>query len=368
MTPKVLIVDDDAVWLQLMEQELKQNAPPFAVATTESGQEALNMLAADHVSAVISDLRMPGIDGFELVNRISRDYPDIPVMIVTAYDRPKTREVVFKSGASDYMVKPLSTEDLIERINRILRTQAEGGSLHNVSLETFLQLIEMESQTCTLRVARKTGKQLGVLFFRDGELINARLGGQQGHEAAYEILSWSGVSLTIENFCQVTEKLINGGLQSMLLNAMRQKDENRPDFSPHENSPNDQILLDSPIFTQSEEQVAPSETDHSRSGSAAADRKVPSSPGASAPGSSQGKLESIFGQVPGVEDIYEDQRYSGLLQEAARIGKLCGSGELNAVYVNQKSTGQRVIVPGSQVSVIRMSHDVSRDRIIDLLL
>ncbi|MCF8027456.1 MAG: response regulator [Desulfobacteraceae bacterium] len=366
MTPKVLIVDDDAVWLQLMEQELNQNAPPFTVATTESGQEALDILAADHVSAVVSDLRMPGIDGFELVNRVSRDYPDIPVMIVTAYDRPKTREVVFKSGASDYMVKPLSTEDLIERINRILRTQAEGGSLHNVSLETFLQLIEMESQTCTLRVTRKTGNQLGVLFFRDGELINARLGGRQGHEAAYEILSWSGVSLTIENFCQVTEKLIDGGLQSMLLNAMRQKDENRPDFSPHENPPNDQILLDSPIFTQSEEPAAPSATDRSRSGSG--DNKEPPPAGASAAGRSQGKLESIFGQVSGVEDIYEDQRYAGLLQEAARIGKLFGSGELNAVYVNQKSTGQRVIVPGSQVSVIRMSHEVSRDRIIDLLL
>jgi hypothetical protein len=215
-------------------------------------------------------------------------------------------------------------------------------------------------------VSRKTGNQLGVLFFRDGDLINARLGGRQGHEAAYEILSWSGVSLTIENFCQVTEKLIDGGLQSMLLNAMRQKDENRPDFSPHENPPNDQILLDSPIFTQSDEQSAPSAADHPRSD--AGDSKKPASAGASDAGRSQNKLDSIFGQVSGVEDIYEDQRYAGLLQEAARIGKLCGSGDLNAVYVNQKSTGQRVIVPGSQVSVIRMSHDVSRDRIIDLLL
>lgn len=386
MTPKILIVDDDAVWLQLMQEELNQNAPSFSVATTENGQEALELLASDHVSAVVSDLRMPGIDGFELVSRMSKQYPDIPVMIVTAYDRPKTREVVFKSGACDYMVKPLSTAELIDRINRMLRAQAEGGSLNNVSLETFLQLIEMEGQTCTLRVVNKAGSQMGVLFFKDGDLVSARLGSVLGHKAAYEILSWSGVSLSIENACPVTQKLINGGLQSMLLNAMRKKDESQSDFSPDEDSSADQILLDSPVEAEAEEIDASTEDDFSgdpvhQAGIKTSREKTGQSQGSSRvsaggnfqkPDSSinpvRRKLEHLLRQNSDVEDIYEDQQYAGLLEEAGRIGKALDSGELNAVYLNRKATGQKVVVPGQQITVIVLSPDVSRDRIMDLLI
>jgi CheY-like chemotaxis protein len=386
MTPKILFVDDDAVWLQLMREELSHAAPPFSVATMESGQEALELLAADHISAVVSDLRMPGIDGFELVSRMSKQYPDIPVMIVTAYDRPKTREVVFKSGACDYMVKPLGTGDLIERINRMLRAQSEGGSLNNVSLETFLQLIEMEAQTCTLRVVDRSGSRMGVLFFRDGDLVSARLGSLLGHKAAYEILSWSGVSLSIENACPVTQKLINGGLQAMLLNAMRKKDENQEDFSPDEESAADQILLDSPVdFEDEDMQAEYIENFSTTSGSQAQNQSTsdraksfkenshaptagaahkPSAPQASV----RNKFHSLLRNNSGVEDIYEDQQYERLLTEADRIGKALGGGDLSAVYLNQKSSGQKVLVPGPQITVILLSPDVSRDRIMDLLI
>jgi hypothetical protein len=69
-----------------------------------------------------------------------------------------------------------------------------------------------------------------------------------------------------------------------------------------------------------------------------------------------------------VEDIYEDQQYERLLTEADRIGKALGGGDLSAVYLNQKSSGQKVLVPGPQITVILLSPDVSRDRIMDLLI
>lgn len=365
MTPKVLIVDDDAAWLTLMQRGLTENSAPFSVVTAPSGKKALEILAGDHVSAVVSDLRMPGIDGFELLNRLLHRYPDIPVMIVTAYDRPKTREVVFKSGASDYLVKPFSPAELAERVNRMLRSQSEGGSLHNVSLETFLQLIEMEGQTCTLRAWDRSGSKMGVLFFKDGELMNARLGGRQGNAAAYEILSWSGVSLSIENACAVAEKNIDGGLQAILLNAMRSKDESRADFDPSEEPapgepaspepPPGRILLNNPVPPR----AGPAETARQRSGPAGPESAVDAI---------RAKLAAGPGPADGVEDIYEDPQYNGLIEQAAHIGRIFGSGRLNAVYLGKKEGGQRIIVPGERAIVVAMSPEIPRDRVIELLL
>jgi CheY-like chemotaxis protein len=206
MKPKVLIVDDDQALLRLMQVELENYSDAFSVLTANSAHEALEILKKEHVAFVVSDLRMPGMDGYELLSEILKTYPDIPVYIITAFDKPKTQEVVVKSGAAGYLIKPFSAEELVETITHSLRKRSEGGSLHNVSLETFLQLIEMEQKTCTLHIIDKKGKNQGALFFRQGDLYNARVGSQQGKPAAYEILSWSNVSLSIAHECVFKEK------------------------------------------------------------------------------------------------------------------------------------------------------------------
>jgi len=110
MVPQVLIVDDDANWLRLISKELENYTAGFRVSTADSAQKALARMRQEHIMLLISDLRMPGMDGFELLSRVLTDFPDVPVIIVTAYDRPKTKDVVFKSGAAGYLIKPFDTE------------------------------------------------------------------------------------------------------------------------------------------------------------------------------------------------------------------------------------------------------------------
>ncbi|MCF8110092.1 MAG: response regulator [Desulfobacteraceae bacterium] len=377
MKPKVLLVDDDAAWLKTMQKELEKYSGAFSVISAYDGSQALEVMASDQVSLVVSDLRMPNIDGFELLNQVLHKYPDIPVIIITAYDRPKTREVVFKSGADDYMTKPFTAGELAEKITGVLKKKSEGGSLHNVSLETFLQLIEMEQQNCTLRIVDKDPSRTGVLFFRDGELMGARLGGRLGLEAAYEILSWSGVSVSIENRCPIKEKQLEGGLQAILLDAMRTKDESEEDFNSEEESETDEIMLDSPV---KEGQSSNPGVEATGSDSA----KSPAGPRPEPPGISQSavnrpkdsspaavvseKLNSALGDEEGVEDIYEDPEWHYLIERASRIGKNFEAGGLLAVYVNKGRKGHCVIVPGEPASVILMSPDTSRDRIIDAVI
>ena len=325
MRPKVLIVDDDQAWLRLIQIELEDFSDSFSVLTAKDGNEALEILKKEHVSFVVTDLRMPGMDGYDLLSQVLKGYPDIPVYIITAYDKPKTRDVVFKSGAAGYLTKPFSAEELVEAISHSLKKRSEGGSLHNVSLETFLQLIEMEQKTCTLHISDKKRKKGGVLFFRQGDIMNARIGNRQGKDAAYEILSWSNVSLSIEHDCVFQDKKINGDLQAILLDAMRSKDEGvvDEDIEESEDSPSSEILLDETVGAKapktvkeikpktierniSKEKAKPSERIRLR-----VTREEPS-PALNFSTMSpidavRKKIEMQIGNRNGVQDVYQDQ-------------------------------------------------------------
>ena len=74
-----------------------------------------------------------------------------------------------------------------------------GGQLHGISLDSFLQMAQMEKTTCTLSV--KKGGNLGFMYLLKGELIDAETGDVSGKEAACEIISWSNAIIEIENSC-----------------------------------------------------------------------------------------------------------------------------------------------------------------------
>ena len=365
MLPKVLIVDDDQSWLSLIQKELGKHAETFTVRTTESGESALSIMRQEHIMLVISDLRMPGMDGFDLLSRILESYPDVPVIIVTAYDRPKTKDVVFRSGASGYLVKPFSIEDLVREINKILRKKAGGGNLHNVSLETFLQLVEMEQQTCTLQVINKAGNTGGVLFFRNGELFNARIGDRQGKAPAYEILSWSSVSVAIENDCVFDEKLIEGDLQAILLDAMRSKDENEEALQ--EAAGDSEIVLDEQVNGGSAEATGGFET--RKEAEAVQAPAQPLEPEEteeelSAVESIRRQLEKTLGKNSGVKEVYGDAAWDQVVSDVSGIGEVFEFGQLNVIYASKGEEGQYLVMPGEETTVISIDPDAPRDRII----
>ncbi|MCF8036828.1 MAG: response regulator [Desulfobacteraceae bacterium] len=390
MTPKVLLVDDDTAWLEAMQKELAEYADTFTVLAAHDGQQALDVMAAEDVSVVVSDLRMPGVDGFELLNRTLHQYPDISVLIITAYDRPKTRDVVFKSGADDYMTKPITASDLTGKINSALKKKSEGGSLHNVSLETFLQLVEMEQQTCTLRVMNKSAGKSGALFFRNGELLNARYGSSQGRQAVYEIFSWAGVSVSIENQCPVSEKQLEGELQAILLDAMRTKDESSEDFNPEEEEAEsqeapeksrDEILLETPVQNRGASNSNPeadtpppasAQTGPAAEPKARPQQAAPADTGQAEPESGadlvRQKINNSLGNEDDVEDIYEDPQWHYLIEQVSHMGKNFNTGSLHAIYLNKGRGKQSVIVPGKRAAVVLMNADTPRDRIIDAVM
>lgn len=114
---RVLVVEDDAVTREVLDTVL--NLEEFDVVTAEDGRTALDVVANDTIDVVVLDVMMPGIDGFEVCERLKKD-PEtsgIPVILLTAKTAPEDREAGRRAGCDTYLTKPFSPRELIEHIN-----------------------------------------------------------------------------------------------------------------------------------------------------------------------------------------------------------------------------------------------------------
>lgn len=115
---KVMLVDDDSKILEFMSIALEDEG--FKVYTANNGVEALKLLESTLVDIAIVDVMMPEMDGFELTSAI-KSYLDIPILFVTARGTLQDKITGFNLGADDYIVKPFLIEELILRIQTLLK-------------------------------------------------------------------------------------------------------------------------------------------------------------------------------------------------------------------------------------------------------
>jgi CheY-like chemotaxis protein len=219
----VLIVDDEKPFLLSLTDGLASYAEDFTVVTAFNGKEAVKILDSAEVDLVVTDLRMPKMDGFELLAHMSGAYPDIPVIVMTAYGTPEIEERLEAMGTFHYLEKPLDFNALAEKIVDALGTSASPDRIHGISLAAFLQLLEMENKTCTLTV-KSQGKE-GHLYFVKGEFMEAKTGKLKGEEAALDIVTWDNVAIEIQYTCSVKKKNIEVPLAEILMEGFRIKDE-----------------------------------------------------------------------------------------------------------------------------------------------
>ncbi|MFD1020237.1 response regulator transcription factor [Thalassobacillus hwangdonensis] len=114
----ILIVDDDQHILNLVEIDLTNAG--YQVQKAADGQEALSVLEKQLIDLTVVDIMMPHMDGYQLTQKI-RDSYDIPVIMLTAKGELHDKEKGFRSGTDDYMVKPFEPQELIFRIQAVLR-------------------------------------------------------------------------------------------------------------------------------------------------------------------------------------------------------------------------------------------------------
>jgi len=118
---RILIVDDELNMRLVLKAMLSKEG--YEVFLAEDGLVALNVLKENEISAIVTDLKMPRLDGVGLLERVAKEYPSIPVIIITAYGTVNTAVDALKKGAFDYITKPFDQDDLRNVIRKAVRTR-----------------------------------------------------------------------------------------------------------------------------------------------------------------------------------------------------------------------------------------------------
>lgn len=116
---KVLIAEDDRELLQLFTHVLTRQG--YTVKGVTNGKEALNAVDNDYFDIILSDIMMPIMDGYEFVRQLREDGNITPVMMITAKDAFDDMRMGFLSGTDDYMIKPVNVNEMVLRIQALLR-------------------------------------------------------------------------------------------------------------------------------------------------------------------------------------------------------------------------------------------------------
>jgi len=178
MKPKILIVDDEARMQRILEINL---SPKYEVITSGEGEDALRVVKTQNISLMLTDLKMPGKSGLELLQEVRKVRSDLPVIIMTAYGTVESAVQAMKEGATDYILKPIKIDEMelmVEKTLSLSRLQAENRDLrqelktiygpgnivgNHPTMQKVLQLIQQVAGTkATVLVQGEsgTGKEL----------------------------------------------------------------------------------------------------------------------------------------------------------------------------------------------------------------
>ena len=219
---RLLIVEDDAEQARGMARVFSELRPDLTILTAHNGVEATRLMSERGVDLVLTDLRMPEMDGFALLAWMHNRVPDVPVFTMSGYDDAENTARLHGLGVTESFVKPLDARVVLARVTETL-AQSVRGHVQNLSLASFLQLLEMERKTCTLHI--RCDDRAGVLIVERGALVAAEAGDRVGQAAAIEIIAWPSANITISRHREVRSESIQAPLGFILMEAMRVQDE-----------------------------------------------------------------------------------------------------------------------------------------------
>ena len=219
---KILIVDDETSFLLSLRDGLSKHRDKFQILTAENGREAVDVLRSMAIDLLVTDLKLPEMNGFELLAWTSRHQPQLPVIVMSAFGTPEIEERLAKMDTLQFLDKPLDIQMLEEGIFNGLN--AGGKSyIRGISLATFLQLMKVEKKNCTLKVTAPAGT--AYLYVYRGELVDAEFGSLSGLDAALEIVSWNDAEIEMDGICRRQDDVIQLAMEHLLIEAFKRKDE-----------------------------------------------------------------------------------------------------------------------------------------------
>lgn len=231
---KILLLDDDPDLLEVYQAILSRLPSKPEIRTATSGHRAVAMLEDEPFRLLISDLKMPKMDGLQVLSIVRKKFPELRTVVLTSVIDEHFRSRVYALGVDLFWQKPATDEEIklfIDCIESLMDREGTPGfrGVQNKSLVDIIQLECISHSSSVLRITN--GPLSGKIWINDGELYDAETDGSNGEEAFHKILSWktgSFESMVAEpEHPRVIEQSYNG----LLLETAQAHDERQGDVS-----------------------------------------------------------------------------------------------------------------------------------------
>ncbi|GCE47179.1 signal transduction histidine kinase [Thermosporothrix hazakensis] len=156
-TPHILIVDDDVALLQALPQTLQLRLKDVQVETSDTADKALELIQKYDYDAIISDIKMPGMDGLELLSKIQELRPDTPTLLITGHGEYDLAIRALRGGAYDYILKPIDRDAFVAALQRAI----QAHQLRRQVKEQHLALAQ-HAKTLEWQVQKRTSELIAA--------------------------------------------------------------------------------------------------------------------------------------------------------------------------------------------------------------
>src|SRR5947207_9550209 len=189
---KILMLDDDPDLLAMYKEILSQMASRPEVQTAQSGSRGMAMLEAEPYRLLICDLKMPKMDGLQVLLIVRRKYPQLRTVALTSVLDEQFRSRAYALGVDQFWHKPNTEQEIkmfLECLESLLGGESETG-FRGVQSKSLMDIIQLECISQSSSVLRITNTALaGRIWIQEGEVIDAEAGDLAGEPAFQKILS-----------------------------------------------------------------------------------------------------------------------------------------------------------------------------------
>ncbi|MEK7707002.1 MAG: response regulator, partial [Verrucomicrobiota bacterium] len=235
---KILLLDDDPDVLDMYREILGQLSSKPEIHTATSGARGMAMLEAHEFRLLICDLKMPKMDGLQVLSIVRRKYPALRTVVLTSVADEQFRSRIYALGVDQFWQKPASEQEIklfLECIESLLGPESEPGfrGVQSKSLVDLIQLECISQSSSTLRITN--GPLTGKIWINNGDLIDAETDGARSEEAFQKILAWRAGSFETLPAEPARPRTIFKSYNALLLETAQVIDESRgeiPDAAP----------------------------------------------------------------------------------------------------------------------------------------
>ncbi|MDX1952300.1 MAG: response regulator [Verrucomicrobiota bacterium] len=225
---KILLLDDDQDLLDLYREMLSQLSLSPEVHTASSGARAMALLESEPFNVLISDLKMPKMDGLQVLTLVRKKFPNLRTVVMSAVTDEQFRARAYALGIDLYLEKPQSAKELsffVECIESLLDKEVSGG-FRGVQSKSLMDLIQIECLSQNSSVLKITNGVLeGRIWIQSGDVIDAEAEDLTGEAAFQKIAGWKTGSFETLPADPSRPRRIMSSYQGLLLETAQAMDE-----------------------------------------------------------------------------------------------------------------------------------------------